>query len=151
MSRIVLLDLRDVLREDGRVLLRLGTPPTPVPDPVAELLLRWVDARGNMNTAINRGSTWLFPGRRAGQPMQPRSMTDLVNEMGVTVAGPAAAIRQHLVETPAPIVADALAYHYVTTARLAAEAGGDLSRYTAGNHDRLRTPNGWAPRPTRDC
>jgi integrase len=146
MSRIVRLGLDDVLNEDGQVLLRLGTPPTPVPEPVAELLLRWVEARGNMNTATNRGSTWLFPGRRAGQPMHPRSMTDLVNEIGITVAGRAAAIRQHILETPAPVVADALTYHYVTTARLAAETGGDWSRYAAGDH--TRSPAGWTPHRT---
>lgn len=58
------------------------------------------------------------------------------NQVGVAVAGRAAAIRQHILESPAPVVADALAYHYVTTARLATETGGDWSRYAAGNHSR---------------
>jgi hypothetical protein len=44
--------------------------------------------------------------------------------MGVpTTAARGAAIRQHLQDSPAPIVADALGYHPVTTAKLATETG----------------------------
>ena len=39
----------------------------------------------------------------------------LVNDIGVpTTAGRAAAIRQHVLEMPAPVMADALGYHPVT-------------------------------------
>lgn len=37
--------------------------------------------------------------------------------------------------------ADALGYHQVTTAKLAAQAGGTWSRYAAGDH--LKSPPGW--------
>ena len=78
-----------------------------------------------MNTATNRHSLWLFPGRRAGQPMQPDAFAALVNNIGIpTVAGRASAIRQHVLEMPALVVADALGYHPVTTAKLAAQAAG---------------------------
>jgi hypothetical protein len=36
-------------------------------------------------------------------------------------------------ESPAPVVADALGYHPVTTARLAAQAAGTFSRYALAN------------------
>jgi hypothetical protein len=49
------------------------------------------------------------------------------------------AIRQHVLETPAPVVADALSYSQGITARLAAQAGGTLSRYAPGGHKR-QTP-----------
>ncbi|MGW2378146.1 hypothetical protein [Kitasatospora sp. NPDC001683] len=49
---------------------------------------------------------------------------------------------------PAPVVADALGYHQVTTAKLAAQAGATWSRYAAGDH--LRSPAGWTPRRTDD-
>ena len=59
-----------------------------------------------MNTATNRGSRWLFPGRRAGQPMHPDALATLVNALGIpTVAARAAAIRHHVLEMPAPVVA----------------------------------------------
>jgi hypothetical protein len=77
-----------------------------------------------MRTATNHDSRWLFPGRRAGQPLQPRTLSPLIHALGVpTTAGRTAAIRQHVLDMPTPIVATALGYHHVTTARLAAEAG----------------------------
>jgi hypothetical protein len=59
-----------------------------------------------------------------------------------------AAIRQQLLELPAPVVADALGYHDKTTSRLLRENGGAWSRYVAGDH--TRSPAGWAPRGTLD-
>ena len=35
-------------------------------------LLEYLGQRTNMRTATNRKSRWLFPGRRAGEPLQPR-------------------------------------------------------------------------------
>lgn len=102
-----------------------------------------------MNTATNRDSRWLFPGRRAGQPLHPFALSGLINDLGVpTTASRAAAIRQQVLEMPDPVVADALGYHQVTTARLASEAGGTWSRYAPGNH--TRSPAGWTPRTTGD-
>jgi hypothetical protein len=102
-----------------------------------------------MNTAANHASRWLFPGRRAGQPMHPDALAALINDIGIpTIAGRTAAIRQHVLEMPAPVVAEALSYQRVTTAKLASEAGGTWSRYAAGDH--WRSPLGWTPRRTGD-
>ena len=60
-----------MIRDGDQVLLRPGEPPAPVLGPAADLLLSWIGNRDNMNTATNRNSPWLFPGRRAGQPMAP--------------------------------------------------------------------------------
>ena len=104
ISRIVRLTLHDVIRDGDQVLLRLGEPPTPVPGPVADLLLSWIGSRNNINTATNRNSPWLFPGRRAGQPMRPDYLAALVRDIGIpTTAGRASAIRQHVLEMPAPV------------------------------------------------
>lgn len=53
-----------------------------------------------------------------------------------SIAARAAAIRQHVLDLPAPIVATALGYHQVTTARLAAQAGTTWSNYAPGDRDR---------------
>ncbi|MFD7405681.1 hypothetical protein ACFV7R_24060 [Streptomyces sp. NPDC059866] len=53
------------------------------------------------------------------------------------------AIRQQLLEMPAPVVADALGYHDKTTTRLRTEAGGTWSRYAPRDH--TRSPAGWTP------
>jgi hypothetical protein len=53
-----------------------------------------------------------------------------------------AAIRQHVLEMPAPMAADALGYHPVTTAKLAAQAGDTWSRYApviTHDHPKLAT------------
>ncbi|WP_344886637.1 hypothetical protein [Nonomuraea antimicrobica] len=81
-SRIVRLTLDDIVHDsDGQVLIRLGDPPTPVPDPFSELLLQAKAERSNMNTATNVDARWLFPGRRAGQPLHHRSLADLVRDL----------------------------------------------------------------------
>jgi hypothetical protein len=83
LTRVVRLTLDDVIRDGDQVLLRLGDPPTPVPGSAAELLLEWTGSRGNMNTATNRNSPWLFPGRMAGQTMNPNVLATLVHDIGI--------------------------------------------------------------------
>ncbi|MET8801036.1 hypothetical protein ABZV91_32285, partial [Nocardia sp. NPDC004568] len=101
VSRIVRLTLDDVINDSGTILLRLGEPPSPVPAPVAELLLSWIDQRTNMNTATNRESRWLFPGRRAGQPMYPETLGALITALGIpTMPGRVGALHQHVLELP---------------------------------------------------
>ncbi len=73
---------------------------------------------------------------------------------GAAGPGPAALGRaglsdpQHVLEMPAPVVADALGYHPVTTAKRAAQAAGTWSRYGPGGH--LRSPSVWNPGETHD-
>ncbi|MGW5465132.1 hypothetical protein [Streptomyces sp. NPDC003996] len=148
VSRIVRLTVDEVLRDGDAVLLRLGEPASPVPAPVAFLLLEYIDNRDNMNTVTKPGSRWLFPGRRTGQPARPDHLAALLREIGVPAAARGAAIRQQPLELPAPVVADALGYHDKSTSRLLRETGGVWSRYAAGDHS--RSPAGWAPRGTDD-
>jgi len=76
---------------------------------------------------------WLFPGRRAGQPLNPNSLLPLIRELGVpTGAGRAAALRQLVLQAPAPVIAKALGYHDKTTTVVLAEAGGTWNSYTTG-------------------
>jgi CTP:molybdopterin cytidylyltransferase MocA len=143
VSRIVRLTVDDVIRDGDQVLLRLGDPPSPVPEPVASLLNEWIGSRGHMATATNRNSRWMFPGRMAGQPMNPTALAEQVNKIGVpTIAGRVSAIRQHVLEMPAPIVAAALSYHQATAARLASQAGSTFSRYAPGDHQRPSSGEG---------
>ncbi|MGH3847360.1 MAG: hypothetical protein ACRDS0_38960, partial [Pseudonocardiaceae bacterium] len=83
LSRVARLTIDDVIRDQDQVLLRLGEPPSPVPTPFAQLLLAWISERDNMNTATNPDSRWLFPGRRAGQPMHPESLAGHLRQLGV--------------------------------------------------------------------
>jgi len=118
-------------------LIRFGEPPTPVPEPFAALLLQATAQRDNLQTATNPGARWLFPGRRGGQPLHVSTLSELVRDLGVPArAGRTAALRQLVLQAPAPVVAQALGYHHHTTARVATEAGTPWSRYAAGDHRR---------------
>ena len=75
--------------------------------------------------------------------MHSDALAALAGDLGIpTVAGRASAIRQHVLEIPAPVVADTLGYRRVTIAKLAAQAGGTWSRY-APRGDHLRSPSDW--------
>ncbi|MFB4426972.1 hypothetical protein C5F59_038575 [Streptomyces sp. QL37] len=97
---------------DGEaLLLRLGEPASPVPEPAASLLLDYIADRSHINTATNQASPGCFPaaGRAA---FRPDYLSALLNEIGVSVAAArSAAIRRQLLEKLAPVVADALGYH----------------------------------------
>jgi hypothetical protein len=134
-SRIVRLTVDDVVRDGDQVLLRLGEPPVPVPEPFAALLLDTAANRDNMDTAANPRARWLFPGRRAGQPVHPDTLMTQIRALGVPIqAARTAALRQLVMQAPAPVVADALGYHHKTTQRHHADAGGTWSHYAPGNH-----------------
>ncbi len=119
-GRIVRLTIDDIIRhDDGQTLLKLGDPPTPVPEPFATLLHELAASRQNMNTATNPRSRRLFPGRRAGQPLHPTTMAALLGEFGIPArAALTAALRQH----------------HNTAHRHATQAGGRWVRYAPGDH-----------------
>ncbi|MET9251112.1 hypothetical protein [Nonomuraea sp. NPDC003709] len=72
LTQVVRLTIDDLLRDGEAVFLRLGEPPSPVPAPVASLLLDYIAARDNMNTATSRASRWLFPRPPGTSALPPR-------------------------------------------------------------------------------
>ena len=61
----------------------------------------------------------------------------LLREVGVSAQrGRTAAIRQLVLQMPAPVVAQALGSHHNSTTRIAAESGSPRSGYAAGDHHR---------------
>ncbi|WP_128382034.1 hypothetical protein [Streptomyces cavernae] len=138
LTRIARLGTDDVQHGNGEVLVRLGDPPSPVPAPFAGMLLDYLQGqRPNTMTATNSDTRWLFPGRRAGQPMTPATLELRLRHLGFpTQRGRTAAIRHLVLQAPAPVVARMLGYHDDTTAQLAAEAGGTWRHYAPGNHSR---------------
>jgi hypothetical protein len=141
-TRIVRLTIDDVIHADGGgVFIRFGQPPTPVPEPFATLLLQATAQRDNLQTATNPGARWLFPGRRGGQPLHASHLAELVRNLGIpAVAGRTAALRQLVLQAPAPVVAQALGYSHSTTTRVATEAGTPWSRYASDGHSRSHQP-----------
>ncbi len=143
LTRILRLTLDDVLHDGGEVAIRLGEPPAPVPEPFAGLLLRHAGQRLNLTTATNAGARWLFPGRRGGQPMTPDAIERRLRRAGIPVrGGRTAALRQLVLQAPAPVIAAMLGYSHEGTAQVAAEAGSLWSRYAPGGHARPRSGEG---------
>ncbi|MFB6850154.1 hypothetical protein ACFCXS_35555 [Streptomyces sp. NPDC056373] len=139
VTRIVRLTVDDVLDDGATVAVRLGDPPSPLPEPVADLMRAYIQSRQHLPYASSRSSQWLFPGRQPGQPMNPVSLQVHLREIGVPPQrGRTSTIRQIVLQAPAPVIAKALGYHDKTATRLVTEAGGTWSRYAPGNHERRR-------------
>lgn len=83
LSRIVCLTVDDILTDsEGRLLIRLGDTPAPIPSPFDGIVHSHLSSRHNMHTATNPNSSWLFPGRRAGQPPTPHFDSATTNHPG---------------------------------------------------------------------
>ncbi|MFI1652293.1 hypothetical protein ACH4XT_35920 [Streptomyces avidinii] len=137
VTSIVRLTVDDVLDDGVAVAVRLGDPPSPLPEPVADLVRAYVQSRQHLPYASSRSSQWLFPGRQPGQPMNPVSLQVHLRRIGVPPQrGRTSAIRQLVLQAPAPVIAKALGYHDKTATRLVTEAGGTWSRYAPGDHSR---------------
>lgn len=135
LTRILRLTTDDVLHDNGEVSIRLGEPPTPVPEPFAGLLQQHIQQRLNLTTATNQDARWLFPGRRGGQPMTADTVERRLRQHGIrTLSGRTAALRQLVLQAPAPVAARMLGYTLDHAARLAIEAGGTWARYAATDH-----------------
>ena len=109
VSRLARLTLDDIITgDDGQVFIRLGDPPTPVPEPFAAMLTELAANRVNMNTAANPGCQWLFPGQRVGQPLMPIGLRRQLHELGIpltqarTAAFRQLVLRPRLRSSPAP-------------------------------------------------
>lgn len=149
LTRIVRLTVDDGIRDGETVLLRLGEPASPVPAPVADLMLEAHRGPRQHEHRHRPGVPLALPRPPAGQPFRPDHLSALLNDIGVPAAAArGAAIRQQLLEIPAPVVAEALGYHDKTTTRLRNETGGTWSRYAPGDH--ARSPAGWIPRGITD-
>lgn len=138
VARLVRLTIDDIVNDDGQVLIRLGTPPLPVPEPLAGMLLELVDNRQNMTT-VNPESQWLFPGRRAGQPVHLSTLLGhLRQDLGLPAqATKSATLRQLVLQAPAPVLADALGFSAKHMTRVWGEAGGSWTTYSTretGHH-----------------
>jgi len=142
LSRITRLRIDDITYgEDGQMLVRLGNPPAPVPAPFDAIIGAYLATRPNLTTATNPNSEWLFPGRRAGQPLHPTSMRLRLQTLGIpNLPSRSRALREMLLQAPPSVVAGMLGYAPGKAEAIAAEAGATYKHYAAGNHTRTRAP-----------
>ncbi|QJS14029.1 hypothetical protein HKX69_34925 [Streptomyces argyrophyllae] len=132
LTRITRLCTDDVQHEDGKVLVRLGDPPSPVPAPFDGMLLDYLGQRPNTRTATNPSARWLLPGRRAGQPMTPEAMAPRLPDPARTHSG------DPPTRPPGPgrVVARMLGHNDDHATRMAEEAGGTRRHHAPGDQRR---------------
>jgi hypothetical protein len=141
LTKVARLTVDDITVVDGQMLLRLGDPPAPVPPPFDDLLSQHLAARPNLMTATNPNSRWLFPGRRAGEPMHPTTFRLRFQKLGIpNLTGRSRALRAMLLQAPPAVVAGMLGYRPDKAEEIARGAGATWKRYAAGSHDRSRLP-----------
>jgi hypothetical protein len=108
VSRINRLAAGDFEPVDGGLALRISDDLVPVPAPLAALIGRLAEQRRNVTGAGHPDSDWLFPGGRAGQPIEPDQLALRLNRLGVTRAARTAALDALLATVPAPVLAKLL-------------------------------------------
>lgn len=132
VSRLVTLTIDDLLLEDGGLYLQLGNPATPVPPAVGRLVLELLSDRGNMNTAVNPASDWLFPGGRAGQHLTAGCLRRRFQALDLpTTPARGSALEHLLAQAPAPVIASALGYNASTTEHYREITASPWSRYVS--------------------
>jgi len=130
-SRIAALRTTDTSCADGATRLKLGADWLDVPEPVAALLRQHLRDRGNMTTAANPASPWLFPGQLAGEHRSYRRLARVLQLDIPARASRLAAWRELVREAPPAVLADALGVSPGTAMRHAFLGGANWSAYAA--------------------
>jgi len=113
LANIVELEINDVTDLDGKLFLKLGSQAVPIPSPIVGLFRDYLDHRPNLRGA-NAGSSWLFPGVKAGRFITVDSIKEQFRKIGFTqfLGARSSSFEELLAIAPAPLVADALGYSY---------------------------------------
>jgi hypothetical protein len=130
-TRIAKLTLDQIEIRDEEAWIRLGRHPLPLPTPLAHLLVELSAARRNMTTAGQPNSPWLFPGQAPSQHLGAKQLTTRLARVGVRSPSRQAALNTLITQIPAPLLAEALAYHPKTVTSRAGELGTDWASYAA--------------------
>ena len=130
LSRVLRLTTSDITRDDdGQTWICFGHPPAPVPEPFATLLHQQI-------SDLPAGSgTWLFRGRNPGQPAAYATVFTQLRDLGFPMrTARISALRQLVLQAPAPVIAEALGFHHTTTQRQRANAAGTWIHYPGSDH-----------------
>ncbi|MER7506568.1 hypothetical protein AB0L05_40765 [Nonomuraea pusilla] len=142
VSRIALLTRSHIHhRDDGRTELSLGAANVVLPGPLADLINQLPTPRSDGTARHLHDGTWLFPGRRPGQPLHPTSLSRRLTQLGI-VARPDrnSALLDYARQLPPPIIGKLLGLAPGTVDRWATISGGRWARYgNAVSRDSQRT------------
>lgn len=121
IERVSTMAWDDISIDDESVVITLGDTPIALPDPLADVV-RELQAQTQANTAAHPNSKWVFPGGSPGQPMDPNSLRNQLRELTPARAARLGTLQELAKSTPAPILAEALAYSPETIERHALAA-----------------------------
>jgi hypothetical protein len=79
-----------------------------VPSPLATFIGALTERSRHVTSAGHPDSDWLFPGARAGQPIESDQLAERLNRLGITRAARTAALDALLATVPAPVLAKLL-------------------------------------------
>ncbi len=130
-SRVNRLRLTDLHATAEGLTIRLGPDPLFVPAPLAALINELANNRRHLHGAGQPDSEWLFPGRRAGQPIEAEQLADRLNRYGITRRARTAALNALLADVPAPVLAKLLDREPWRVTARAATLGTDWARYAS--------------------
>ena len=131
LTRINRLRATDFESVDGGHALRIGDDLVPVPSALSALVRALVERPGHASSAGHPNSDWLFPGGRAGQPIEPDQLAERLNRHGVTRAARTAALDALLATVPAPVLAKLIDRRPWRVAQRTKLLGTDWRNYVA--------------------
>lgn len=120
-------------RDDGSVLMHLGTVPIVLPSPLDALTLDLVATRRGHAALGDQGtSPWLFPGGQPGRPMSASRLAERLRALDI-YAGPArsTALFGLAGELPAVLLSRLLGIHISVAVQWQQASSGDWARYAA--------------------
>jgi hypothetical protein len=131
LTRINRLRATDFESADGGYALRVGDDLVPMPNALATLVRTLLERTNHVSSAGHPDGDWLFPGRRAGQPIEPDQLAARLNRHGVTRAARTAALDALLATVPAPVLAKLIDRRPWRVAQRTKVLGTDWRNYVA--------------------
>lgn len=132
LVKVAAIPMSKVLVAPDGLSLELGSTPSPVPEPFAELLRSHITNRPNLRTA-GAANPWLFPGYRPGEHLHPNTLMDRLRWLGIDLLGARnAALRELVTQVPPPVVAEMLGYSDQIVIRHASAVSAQWDRYASG-------------------
>jgi hypothetical protein len=129
VARIARLSADAIGWSGDEVTVLLARTPAPLPQPMGALVAALAQRRREQT---GEGvACWLFPGRRAGEPIVQTAFSQRLRQIGVTCTGRRAALYALARDLPAPVLVDVLGYSRSFTAQLLAELRVDWNAYAA--------------------
>ena len=129
VARVVSLRTDAVSATGGEVSIRLAKTPAPLPGEMGALVAELAERA--VKRQSENVSSWLFPGRRAGEPLRQAVLTERLRRLGVTCTGRRAALTALARHLPAPVLVDVLGYSRNFVAQVLSELRVDWSGYAA--------------------